>query len=174
MNRPSPSGSKAEWRRWARTLEPVAGATANAVTGHLRSLLAAIDGPVLGYDPLPDEVSVDVRVDAIATLDQDRRLTIGELDVDEIAVVLVPARVFDRDGYRLGRGGGHYDRLLPRLRSGVPVIGVTCIARIVGRLPREPHDRPMTHLATERGVHSVGPGSEHDLDLGGELGSGLE
>lgn len=172
--RPQSDAPKADWRAWARTLDPVPDAAARAVTARLRVLLATIDGPVLGYDSLPDEVTVDVRVDAIASLDEDRRLTIGGLDVAEIALVLVPARVFDRDGYRLGRGGGHYDRLLPQLRPAVPVIGVTCTARIVERLPREPHDRPMTHLATEDGVGAVAPGSEHHLDLGGQDGSGLE
>lgn len=174
MTAPDPDASKAEWRAWARSLEPVPEVTARAVTGHVRSLLATIDGPVLGYEALPDEVAVGVPVDAIAALDEHRRLTIGGLAVDEVAAVLVPARIFDRDGYRLGRGGGHYDRLLPRLAPQVPVIGITCAERIVPRLPRQPHDRPMTHLATESGVVAVDAGSEHHLDLGREGGAGFE
>ena len=78
-----------------------------------------------------------------------------EVKPEDLAVVLVPGRVFDRAGYRLGRGGGHYDRLLPRLAPGTPVIGITVEARIVDRLPREPHDRPMTHLVTELGPFST-------------------
>ena len=152
---PDVDAPKSEWRAWARTLPPVADEVAHRVAGHLRSTLATIDGPVLGYEALPDEVTVDVRIDGVAALDERRRLTIGDLDVDAIAAVLVPARVFDREGYRLGRGGGHYDRLLPRLRAGVPTIGVTCASRLVDRLPREPHDVPMTHLATETGVHPM-------------------
>ncbi len=71
-------------------------------------------------------------------------------------VLLVPGRLFDRHGVRLGRGGGHYDRLLPRLRPGAAIVGVTVDSRVVPRLPAEPHDRPMTHLATESGVRVVG------------------
>ena len=73
----------------------------------------------------------------------------------DLAAVLVPGRLFDHDGYRLGRGGGHYDRLLPLLRPGTPVIGLTTQARVVERLPREAHDVPMTHLATEQGIIPV-------------------
>jgi len=77
------------------------------------------------------------------------------MEPGDIDVLLVPGRLFDRHGIRLGRGGGHYDRLLPRLRPGIPVIGVTTDDRIVARLPTEAHDQPMTHLATESGVCAV-------------------
>ncbi|WP_436795374.1 5-formyltetrahydrofolate cyclo-ligase [Actinospongicola halichondriae] len=132
---------------------------AAAVEAQVVELLRDVDGLVLGYESLPDEVPLGVDVDAIARLDADGRLLLdadgSPLAPHEIAAVLVPARVFDRNGYRLGRGGGHYDRLLPTLQPGVPVIGITCTARIVDELPREPHDRPMTHLATETTLFST-------------------
>lgn len=159
MTAPAPTATKAQWRAWARTLDPVSDHTTAAVEGHLAHFLQSVDGPVLGYRPLPDEVPIRTPVDAIACLDADGGLLLdadaGPLAPHDVAVVLVPGRVFDRDGYRLGRGGGHYDRLLPRLRPGVPVIGITCTARIVDELPREPHDRPMTHLATETTLFST-------------------
>lgn len=77
------------------------------------------------------------------------------VDPGDFDVVLVPGRLFDRHGVRLGRGGGHYDRLLGRLRPGTAVVGVTVDERIVPRLPTERHDRPMTHLATQSGVRAV-------------------
>jgi 5-formyltetrahydrofolate cyclo-ligase len=77
------------------------------------------------------------------------------VEPSELDVVLVPGRAFDRYGTRLGRGGGHYDRLLPRLRPGVAVIGVTVDERVVPGLPTEAHDAPMTHLATQTGVRAV-------------------
>ena len=145
----------------------------------LGELLAAVDGPVLGYVALRDEVPIDDLAPAVGCLprlgddgtmtvhldDGDRerhRLGMEQppaglavVDPSTLAAVLVPGRVFDRDGFRLGRGGGHYDRLVPRLRPGTMVIGVTTEARIVDRLPREPHDRPMTHLVTEHRVIST-------------------
>lgn len=156
MRAPVPDASKAEWRAWARTLDPVADDVATLVGRHVTEFVRSNGGFVLGYDPLPDEVPLSLVPDAIARLDQDGDLILdgsaGPVSATAIDVVLVPARAFDRDGYRLGRGGGHYDRLLPALRPGVPVVGVACAARVVERLPREPHDLPMTHLATEQGI----------------------
>jgi 5-formyltetrahydrofolate cyclo-ligase len=176
---PPADATKAEWRRWARTLPAIdAAATADVVT-RLGAFLDALDGPVLGYLALPDEVPIAaLRLDAtlLPRLGDDGSMTIHRddgrrerhplgveqptidapaVDPADIAAVLVPGRVFDRDGFRLGRGGGHYDRLLPRLAPDVPVVGVTVANRLVDRLPREPHDVPMTHLATEAGVFST-------------------
>lgn len=156
MTTPAPDASKAEWRAWARGLAPVPDDVAMLVAGHVAGAVQSVGGLVLGYHPLPDEVPLDLTPDAVAVLDADGALLLdgpyGPVDASDVDIVLVPARAFDRHGYRLGRGGGHYDRLLPTLRPGVPVVGVTCTARIVDRLPREPHDVPMTHLATETGV----------------------
>lgn len=77
------------------------------------------------------------------------------VDPFDFDVLLVPGRLFDRHGVRLGRGGGHYDRLLSRLRPGAAVVGVTVDERVVPRLPTERHDRAMTHLATQSGVRAV-------------------
>lgn len=169
--------SKREWRRWARTLGPVDPDVAARVARHVASFLDHLDGRVLGYHALPDEVPLELGT-VLPRLGDDGTMTLhvddgrrerhpfgmdqpaaGAPDVDpgDLAAVLVPGRVFDRAGYRLGRGGGHYDRLLPRLAPGTPVIGVTCASRVVDALPREPHDRPMTHLATEHGVHPTAP-----------------
>ena len=78
-----------------------------------------------------------------------------QVPLDEIGVVLVPGALFDRYGHRLGHGAGYYDRLLPRLRAGVPMVGVVPVALVVDDLPVEPHDVTMTHLATEAGVWPV-------------------
>lgn len=72
-----------------------------------------------------------------------------------IDVVLVPGALFARDGARLGHGKGYYDRLLAGVRPEIPRVGVAGFGRLVERLPTEPHDVPMTHLVTERGVRPV-------------------
>ena len=77
------------------------------------------------------------------------------VDPGEIDIVLVPGLAFDVHGARLGHGQGHYDRLLPTLPGHVPRVGVTLDALIVERLPTEPHDAPMTHLLTPRGVRAI-------------------
>ena len=175
--------TKARWRAWATTLDAPDDATAAAVRAGLATFLGARPGLVAAYLPLPGEVDLgdllgglDPEQLALPRLEDDgtvgwhldaggrERHRLGfdqptggtpRVDPADVDVLLVPGRTFDRHGIRLGRGGGHYDRLLPRLRPGIAVVGVTLDGRIVPRLPTEPHDRPMTHLATESGVHAV-------------------
>lgn len=66
---------------------------------------------------------------------------------EAIDLVLVPGLAFDRRGYRLGYGGGFYDRLLPRLRA--VRLGLAFAAQIVDCLPSEAHDVRMTAVVTE-------------------------
>jgi 5-formyltetrahydrofolate cyclo-ligase len=64
-------------------------------------------------------------------------------------VVLVPGIAFDRQGGRLGRGLGYYDRAL----SAMPFarrIGVTLEAFVVQRVPVDTWDVPMHAIVTER------------------------
>ena len=65
---------------------------------------------------------------------------------------------FDRAGTRLGYGKGFYDRFLAAAPPNVPVVGVVSESLVVETLPRTPHDVPMTHLLSERGVHPVALG----------------
>lgn len=64
-------------------------------------------------------------------------------------VAIVPGVAFDRQGGRLGYGGGHFDRLLARLRPGTPVVAVAFATQMVDAVPREPHDHPMDLVVTE-------------------------
>jgi 5-formyltetrahydrofolate cyclo-ligase len=77
----------------------------------------------------------------------------------EVGIVLVPGLAFDRNGTRLGRGKGHYDRLLARLPRTAARLGTGHAWQVVeppvAPLPREPHDVPMTALLTPQGVMGV-------------------
>ena len=70
---------------------------------------------------------------------------------DEADVAVVPGVAFDEGGYRLGLGGGHYDRSLPSWR-GV-AIGVCYDFQCLERLPRESWDWPVSLVVTERHIH---------------------
>jgi 5-formyltetrahydrofolate cyclo-ligase len=67
--------------------------------------------------------------------------------------VLVPCVGFTRDGYRLGYGGGFFDRWLA-LHPHVTTIGIAWSAQQIDadELRPEPHDRPLTLIVTEDGV----------------------
>lgn len=67
---------------------------------------------------------------------------------EEIDLILTPGLCFDRAGYRLGRGGGYYDRYLECYR-GVSV-GLCRESFLRGALPREVHDKPVNLVVTER------------------------
>jgi 5-formyltetrahydrofolate cyclo-ligase len=66
----------------------------------------------------------------------------------EAQVVLVPALAVDRRGVRLGRGGGFYDRSLPRCGKDTLLVAVVRDSEVVDELPHEPHDVRMTHALT--------------------------
>jgi len=72
----------------------------------------------------------------------------------EPEVLIVPLLAFDRRGYRLGYGGGFYDRTLERLRRAGPVtaIGFAFAAQEVAKVPIEPTDQPLDLIVTEAGV----------------------
>lgn len=67
----------------------------------------------------------------------------------EIALILVPGLAFTRDGHRLGRGGGYYDRLLAPCRPHSLALGVCFDLQLVADLPCEPHDQPVDAVITE-------------------------
>lgn len=67
------------------------------------------------------------------------------------AVALVPLLAFDSDGYRLGYGGGYYDRYFAA-HPNVLRIGLAYEGQAVERLPRDGFDVPLHAVVTERGV----------------------
>jgi 5-formyltetrahydrofolate cyclo-ligase len=71
------------------------------------------------------------------------RADLVEVKPGELDWVLVPGLAFDRRGFRLGRGAGHYDRLLPLLRPDTPCWSLCLSCQVVEELPVEPHDAPL-------------------------------
>lgn len=66
---------------------------------------------------------------------------------DSLSLILVPGLCFDERGFRLGHGGGYYDRYLTGF-SGSSV--ALCRDRLLlPNLPVEPHDRPVDLVLTE-------------------------
>lgn len=83
---------------------------------------------------------------------------LGPVAIATADVVLMPGLAMSRDGVRLGRGGGSYDRALAR----VPVGTLTCVLLYdeeVGlEVPCESHDRPVLAAASPAGISRVSPG----------------
>lgn len=67
----------------------------------------------------------------------------AEVSPETIDWALVPGLAFDRRGYRMGRGAGYYDRLLPRLRDDAPRWAAAFRAQAVDEVVTESHDQPV-------------------------------
>lgn len=66
-----------------------------------------------------------------------------------VELAIVPGVAWTRDGSRLGRGGGYYDRLLPGLRLAW---GVGFDLQVMAAVPMEPHDSRVARVWTAASV----------------------
>ncbi len=89
--------------------------------------------------------------------------------------VLLPMIGFDSEGYRLGYGGGFFDRTLESLRDSKPlVIGVSFELGAIATIRPQPWDMPMDYVVTERGVYRRDGGKLEFLGVPGNAkGSSL-
>ena len=72
-------------------------------------------------------------------------------------VVVTPFLAYNNEGFRLGYGGGYYDRTLRALRQAGPgllAVGLGFAAQEMPALPIDDHDEPMDWLVNERGAQS--------------------
>jgi 5-formyltetrahydrofolate cyclo-ligase len=69
-------------------------------------------------------------------------------------VLIVPLAAYSSEGFRLGYGGGFYDRTLERLRAGgeVTAIGFAYSGQEDDAIPVEATDQPLDVIVTERGA----------------------
>ena len=75
-------------------------------------------------------------------------------------IVFAPLLAFDRQGGRLGQGGGHYDRTIANLRRMKPifVIGLAYAGQALPEIPSEPHDERLDAILTETEYLEFGKG----------------
>lgn len=91
---------------------------------------------VVGDDIIPVQSSADaaMREGDFHILEPQNMPYIGDFDL-----IVVPGMAFDRQGSRLGRGKGFYDRFLAK-HPHTPTIGLCFDFQIVDSIPKEPHD----------------------------------
>ena len=97
-----------------------------------------------GEETVPGRWGIPVPPDGASVVDPD--------------ILLVPMLAYDAAGYRLGYGGGFYDRTLEKLRAMKPVtaIGVAYSAQQVDTVQRGDHDQPLDWVLTEKGPFRPG------------------
>ena len=76
----------------------------------------------------------------------------------EPTVLIVPLLAFDARGYRLGYGGGYYDRTLEgvRARHKVLAVGFAFAAQEVAEVPIDATDQRLDMIVTEQGIRRFG------------------
>lgn len=85
-----------------------------------------------------------------------RTMPSAKLDVSDLGVVLTPGLAFGRNnGARLGRGKGHYDRVLGHPDCKARRIGVAFDMQIIPYVPAEPHDAAMQALVSESALRLI-------------------
>ncbi|MEG1410713.1 MAG: 5-formyltetrahydrofolate cyclo-ligase [Terrisporobacter sp.] len=72
--------------------------------------------------------------------------------IDSIDILIVPAVAFDINKYRLGYGGGFYDRFIEKLRKDSITIGLAFEFQIFDSIPRESHDAKLNYVITEKRI----------------------
>jgi 5-formyltetrahydrofolate cyclo-ligase len=72
--------------------------------------------------------------------------------LDLIDLVVVPGLGFTRQGYRIGRGMGFYDRFLAQSDFLGAACGMAFEEQVIGELPLLDHDVPLGMLVTDRGI----------------------
>jgi 5-formyltetrahydrofolate cyclo-ligase len=75
------------------------------------------------------------------------------VDIDRVDLILVPCVACDLRGYRLGYGGGFYDRLLSSPQwAAKPTIGIVFQFAVLPELAIDPWDQPLQQICTEEGM----------------------
>lgn len=77
-----------------------------------------------------------------------------KVSTSNIDVIIVPAVAYDKNYYRLGYGGGFYDRFLPTIRKDAIFIGLAFDFQICDAIPKEEHDIQLNYVITESRILS--------------------
>ena len=112
------------------------------VTGPARPLLFRQWSP--GDPTKPGAWDIPVPLETAPTIEPD--------------ILLVPLLAFDSKGFRLGYGGGFYDRTIEKLANGKPLvtIGVAYSAQQITNVPTDRHDQRLDWILTEKGPIKCG------------------
>jgi len=71
------------------------------------------------------------------------------VDPSILDLVIVPGVAFDKSGYRIGYGGGYYDRFLPRLSHKATTVSLAFDMQLIDTIPTSKYDLPVQYIITE-------------------------
>jgi 5-formyltetrahydrofolate cyclo-ligase len=79
-------------------------------------------------------------------------------DLQSTTLIIVPLVAFDRKNYRLGMGGGYYDRFIAHLHTSGQypfLLGVAFDEQFCDHLPLDPWDQPLNAVSTASSSDSI-------------------
>ena len=115
--------------------------------GNRRVLLPFVEGPDMeAAEHRPSDPLVATRY---GPREPAERVPVEPGDID---LAVVPGLAFDRLGYRVGYGGGHYDRYLGRLHPEAARVGIGFGPQLVDEVPVEEGDERVDLVVTDEGV----------------------
>lgn len=122
----------ARWlfERGGEVVLPLTDKRTHTLTPALVSSLASLQPAAYGIlEPRPDSCQV--------------------VEPTSLEAVIVPGAAFDHRGYRIGYGGGYYDRFLPLVAPDCRTIGYGYDWQLVGVVPADPWDQQLQYVITD-------------------------
>lgn len=104
-------------------------------------LLPRVDGEDLQWIPVTSDSQWDTNLWNI-------REPAGPPFDGSPAVWIIPGLAIDSDGYRLGQGGGYYDRALAAVHDEASIIAIVFEEEVLDEVPREDHDHRVDIVVT--------------------------
>src|SRR5699024_8884831 len=86
-------------------------------------------------------------------LKEPKPLETNKIGKNELDMIIVPGLLFDKAGFRIGFGGGYYDRFLADYKGKTAAL--TCSQLLNDNLPKESHDIAVQHVITEKDIINV-------------------
>jgi 5-formyltetrahydrofolate cyclo-ligase len=112
-------------------------------------LLPVISGDDMAFYPYAGRERM---VSGALNIPEPEHVVTEKIPAEDIDLFIVPGIAFDREGNRMGRGKGYYDRFLSE--TDKPAIGLCFGFQLKKHIPAEAHDRKMTMVITEEAIVS--------------------
>ena len=122
-----------------------------------------LDQGFLLYLPYTRKDIIDLGVAQINDLDSDLKEGVygvqepiaklrGDKIPSDLDIIIVPGACYNRDGYRIGYGGGYYDSFLSKHANNALKVGFCYDRFILDSIPVEAHDVSVDLIITERKI----------------------
>jgi 5-formyltetrahydrofolate cyclo-ligase len=136
----------AAYRATPHELDPSPLTTAATLAGKIVAYPRALSGGEMSFHPLDDNAETEQGPGGI----EQPTAAAPLINPEQIDVILVPLLACDDRGYRLGYGGGFYDRYLQR--TPAKRVGIGFAQQRREQLPAETHDERLDCFVSEAGV----------------------